>query len=58
MVGTGRDFWQNKAQETAANGCDLLGGCWEKIEKREPREFKKKKNNPNEHKIHKRGDKS
>lgn len=56
MVGTGRDFWHNEAQETAVNGCDLLGGKDRK--KREPTELKKKQKKTNEHKIHKRGDKS
>lgn len=42
MVGTGRDFWHNEAQETAVNGCDLLGGYWEKIEKKRTYRVKKK----------------
>lgn len=59
MVGTGRDFWHNEAQETAVNGCDLLGGYWEKIEKKRTYRVKKtKQKKTNEHKIHKRGDKS
>lgn len=42
MVETGRDFWHNEAQETAVNGCDLLGGYWEKMEKKRTYRVKKK----------------